>query len=95
VVVAVDELFVGVLSVSLADTVAVLDNVPLVVVCTTMDAVAEVPAASVPKEQTTVVVPLQNPALAEDDWNVTDPGNESEAVTPVAVAGPLLVTDSR
>src|SRR5215470_19033249 len=62
-------------------------NVPVVVLAgteTTIVTVAEdVPAASVPRLQVTVAVPLQVPCEAVADTNVVPAGSVSDTITPV------------
>src|SRR5262245_64092593 len=85
VVVAV-ELSLPVLSfgVPVIDAVLVNVSVPVVVLAgtdTTMVTVAELlPAASVPRLQLTVLVPVQVPCDAEEDTNVTPAGSVSLTV---------------
>ena len=61
VIVAVAELFPGTMSVSTADTVAVLLVLPAPVGVTTMATEADSPLTNVPSEQLTVVVPEHEP----------------------------------
>ena len=68
-------------------------NVPVVVFAgteTTIVTVAELaPAASVPRLQVTVAVPVQLPCDAEEDTNVVPAGSVSDTVTPVACVFPV------
>src|SRR5262249_58917394 len=68
-------------------------NVPVVVFAgteTTIDTVADVfPAASVPRLQLTVAVPVHVPCEAVEDTNVVPAGNVSLTVTPVAAGLPV------
>jgi hypothetical protein len=73
-------------------TLAVLVFVPALVGVTTIVTVAEAPLARLPRLQVTMLVPLQLPWLGVADTKATPVGNVSVIVTPVAVAGPLLLT---
>ena len=68
-------------------------SVPVVVFAgteTTIVTVAELaPAASVPRLQVTVAVPVQLPCDAEEDTNVVPAGSVSDTVTPVACVFPV------
>ena len=92
VVVAVDELLPGFGSDSLADTVAVLLMVPVVVGVTVIVNVALAPDASEAEVHVTVPEALVHPELAEP--NVTPAGRTSVTLTPVAVLGPLFLAVS-
>ena len=58
---AVAELFAGLLSVSGAETAAVLETVPALFGLTPKDTVADAALFRVPRLQVTVVVPLHEP----------------------------------
>ena len=62
---------------------------------TTIVMTAFPPALIVPKEQLTVVDPMQVPWVAVAEPKLTPIGRLSEKFTFVAAAGPLLVTTAR
>jgi hypothetical protein len=59
---------------------------------TTSTTVAERPAATVPREQLTVLVPEQNPCDGVAETNVVPAGRMSATVTPAAGLGPAFAT---
>lgn len=75
-------------------TLAELVSVPVTVGFTVIVTVALAPLARLPRVQVTVVVPLQLPWVAEAETKVAVLGSGSVTVTPVAAAGPVLVTVS-
>src|SRR6476659_9038001 len=77
-------------SASLPETVAVFEIVPLPVVVTVIVTDVLAPLARSPMAQLTLPAVLTQPAEAL--LKVTPAGTVSEAVTPVAASGPLLVT---
>ena len=78
---------------SLAVTVAVLVTVPVGPVMATIVTVASVPTVKMPMLQFTVpAVAEQLPRVEVAETNEMLEGNVSVIVTPVADAGPLLVT---
>src|SRR5918911_1037396 len=79
-------------SASDALTVAVSVICPDAVGVTTMVTMALAPFVSVPMEQLTGPVLLQEPCVVEEETNVTPAGSVSVRLTFVACAGPLLVT---
>ena len=93
VVVSEELLLAGFGSAVVADTVPVLVIVPVAVgAVTTIVAVELPPVARAPIVQVTVPALLAHPV--EADWKPTPVGSVSETVTPVALLGPALLTDS-
>jgi len=91
--VTLDELLAGTGSVSMAVTVAVLTGEPTATGWTCMETAAEAPLASAPSAQLMGLEPLQVPWLGVGAAkSCTAAGSVSLRVTPVAEAGPLLVT---
>ena len=73
-------------------TVAVLESVPVVWAVATMVTVALEPLFRMPRLHDTVVVPLQEPWVAEEEKNATPAWRVSVTETPVAASGPWLGT---
>src|SRR5215813_7437020 len=89
------ELFVVSKSVSVAATEAVFIICPGADGVTTMVTTAVPPLARLPNAQLTGPVPLHAPCVVADETNATPEGKLSVTFTPVACAGPLLVTTIR
>ncbi len=89
---AVEAAFPGVGSATSEITVAELLIVPALSIRTVMLIVALAPFASVPSEQTTLVVPLQLPWLGVADTNVVPPGSVSVTTTFVTSSRPSFET---
>jgi hypothetical protein len=74
-------------------TVAVLATVPDVLgLLTTSTMVADLPAARVPREQLTVLVPVQDPCDGVAETNVAPAGRVSLTVTAADRLGPAFAT---
>ena len=73
-------------------TVAVFASVPTTDApgATTTVTVAVAPLASAPIVHVTVAVPLQLPALVDDETKLTPAGSTSVSVTPAASFGPAF-----
>lgn len=92
-IVAVDVLFAGAVSALMAVTVAVFTTGPAVRAGVRESAIVAVARGfRVPREQVTVVVPLQVPWVGVAEISVAPAGRMSVTVTPAASEGPLLVT---
>ena len=91
-VVTLDVLLLVFESFPLGPTSAVFLTVPIEVALTTIVTVALASLARDPIVQVTVALPLHVPWVVADDTWFTPAGSASVKVTPVAVAGPLLLT---
>jgi hypothetical protein len=92
VVEAVVVLFAGRGSDSIPETVTVLVIVPAVAGITLTITVVLAPFDRLPRLHVTVAFTLEQPWLGVTETKVTPGGNVSVTVTPVASAGPLLLT---
>jgi hypothetical protein len=89
---AVELLFAGFGSASVAETVAVFDTDPVGGALIASVTVTVEPEVIVPTLQVTVVVPVQLPCVDEAEEKVVPAGSASATATFVAVLGPLLCT---
>ena len=86
-------MFAGVGSFSAAVTVAVFETTPAPAGIWMVNVIVALPPLfSAPREQITVVVPLQTPCVVCADTNVVPAGRMSVTVTADAPVGPLFVT---
>ena len=91
--VVVELLLAGFGSGVMEEAVAVLETVPdMLGLLTTSTAVATPLAGTVPREQVTVLVPVQDPCDGVAETNVVPAGRVSLTVTLAARLGPALAT---